>query len=664
MNRRVCLFALLLTLAAPALARVGGGQHYSGSSSSSGSRSSGSSSSSRSSSSWSGSRSSSSSGGSWSSGSSGSRSGSSGAPYTSPADDLGLVFFLFRHPIFTFALIGVAFVIWRAYANSFGATASTQRAFEAADAREPSPPSAREVTGWVDALHASDPDFDLVTFLDQVKALFLRVQAAWAAGDLGPVRRDLSDATFQRFRVQLELLRAQQVQNVTADMAVLDLLPVGLERTAAFDTLHVRIRAQARDADVPISHSLERAMEEARRAPLEPFTEVWSFVRRPGTHSRKDGVLPPGKCPNCGAPFDGGAAGNCTYCGAIVNSGAYDWVLAEITQGVEAGSAPLEVPGLEALRAADPALSVEVLEDRASLLFWGWIDAQSRGEPVRMAKLATTDFLAEMSADIAALRARQRTRVFLQAAVGSVAVRAVEDGPGTSLAHVEIRWSARMGVVPEGASAGTLPTLPQRWIFTLARKAGVRTDQARGMATARCGNCGAPLEDSVQPTCEHCGATLNDGAHDWVLVRAEPFEVWTARSRAQPTGRGPAPAVAGRDTVLDVSERQRLLYTMAAMAAADGGVNERERRMLKLCAERWGVPFGNVELALNADPALFERLVPSPGPGAESFLRSLVQMALVDGKVDRRERRMLESAAARLGLRQRLPELLARFGLG
>src|SRR5262249_25302469 len=268
--------------------------------------------------------------------------------------------------------------------------------------------------------------------------------------------------------------------------------------------------------------------------------------------------------------------------------GACDGVLAEITQGMEASSAPVGVRGVDALRAEDPALSLEVLEDRASLLFWGWIDAESRGEPLRMAKLATPGFLGEMSADLAALRARQRARVFLQAAVGSVAVRTFEQGGPLTQAHVEIRWSARMGVVPTGTSAGSLATLPQRWIFTLARKAGVRTDEARGMATARCGNCGAPLGDSLQPTCDHCGATLNDGAHDWVLAQAEPFEVWAARSRSEATTPAPAPA---RDTVLDAAERQRLLYTMAAMAAADGTVDDRERRMLKLCAERWGVPF-------------------------------------------------------------------------
>src|SRR5262249_44439081 len=81
MNRPASLFALFLLLAMPALARVGGGQHYSGSHSSSShsssSRSSG----------WSGSHGSS----SWSGGSGSSSSG----------DDLGFFLFFLTHPIFT-----------------------------------------------------------------------------------------------------------------------------------------------------------------------------------------------------------------------------------------------------------------------------------------------------------------------------------------------------------------------------------------------------------------------------------------------------------------------------------------------------------------------------------------------------------------------------------
>ena len=641
------LILILLVVGGGAAARVGGGQHYSGSHSSS----SHSSSSSRGSS-----------GGSWGGSHSGSYSGNYGG-YSGggSASDLGWALFFVSHPLFTLALIIVAYVLWRAFVRSFGSLASTQRVLEQADARPIQAVSARDVTAWVDALQRRDPRFDLVGFLDQAKALFLRVQAAWSAGALSPVRADLSDATFRRLNVQLALLRLQGVRNVTADVAVLGLEAVGLEQTSAFDTLHVRVRAQARDLDVPAAMPPQEAQSRVSRVAAEPFVEVWSFVRRPGVQTKQRGPNETGRCPNCGAPFDGGAAGNCTYCGAIVNSGSYDWVLAEITQQSEAGAAPGNVPGLEALRATDPALSLEVLEDRASLVFWTWVDAQSRTRPGALAKVATAPFVSELQADVEALRTRGRSRAFLQCAVGSVDVQAFDLGPDTTHAAVEIRWSARMGVVASGSAPGGLPVIPQRWVFTLERKAGVRTDADRGMATARCGNCGAPLTDSLEPTCEHCGAALNDGGHDWVLAQAEPYEIWAARPRAVATAAARAPA---QDAVLDMRERQRMLFLMAAMARADGQVDDKELRMLKLCAERWGVPFEAVEQALRADPAVFERMVPPPGPGGETFLRSLVQMALVDGKVDRQERRMLEATAARLGLTERLPELLSRFGLG
>ena len=44
----------------------------------------------------------------------------------------------------------------------------------------------------------------------------------------------------------------------------------------------------------------------------------------------------PSKCPNCGAPLDKiNMAGVCEYCGGKVISGAFDWVLAVITQDEE-----------------------------------------------------------------------------------------------------------------------------------------------------------------------------------------------------------------------------------------------------------------------------------------------------------------------------------------
>ena len=79
-----------------------------------------------------------------------------------------------------------------------------------------------------------------------------------------------------------------------------------------------------------------------------------------------------------------------------------------------------------------------------------------------------------------------------------------------------------------------------------------------------------------------------------------------------------------------------------------------------MCAQRWDIPFANVELALQAGAGLFDRLIQKGSAEAESLLRQLVQLAMIDGQVDRRERQMLQSAAQHLGLTAQLEGLLKR----
>jgi uncharacterized membrane protein YebE (DUF533 family) len=142
-----------------------------------------------------------------------------------------------------------------------------------------------------------------------------------------------------------------------------------------------------------------------------------------------------------------------------------------------------------------------------------------------------------------------------------------------------------------------------------------------------------------------------------VLSAARTYENWNASEdrRVQMITR---PAQPRTNVITDVQERERLLYMMSAVAAADGEVNDAERKLLKLCSDRWGVPWSNVELALNAGTQLFDRLIPKATAEAEAFLQSIVHMALIDGKIDKEERRMLEAAAVHLGMEHRLAELL------
>jgi predicted lipid-binding transport protein (Tim44 family) len=374
------------------------------------------------------------------------------------------------------------------------------------DAR-PVGPSNGEREAWIAALKEKDPGFDLQALSAKVSELFVKAQKAWSARNLEPVRPFMSDASYQRFLTQLELMKAQNVRNVIADPQVLGVTLVGIEQNPWFDTVQLSIRARMRDTDVPWITSDLEANAEAKRARASEFEEVWSFVRKPGAQTKSGQDLFSGKCPNCGAPFKGGAANSCEYCGAVVNSGNYDWTLAEITQSVEAGSAQGEIDGLDGLRAVDPAFSVEMLEDRASLVFWKWVEARSTGEPKRLAKLASPSGLEEVDQQLR----RRGTKVFAQCAVGAVNTVRVAAQGDAQVAEVEIRWSANIG---------GLQSLVQS-TFRLTRGAGAKTNSANGMSTSRCPSCNAPLTASLSPTCDYCGAELSSGQGDWVLASTD-----------------------------------------------------------------------------------------------------------------------------------------------
>ncbi|MGV3621393.1 MAG: TerB family tellurite resistance protein, partial [Archangium sp.] len=189
----------------------------------------------------------------------------------------------------------------------------------------------------------------------------------------------------------------------------------------------------------------------------------------------------------------------------------------------------------------------------------------------------------------------------------------------------------------------------------LERGVGAKTPDDHGMSTNRCSQCGAPLTDNGQPSCEFCGNVFSSGTNDWVLRDLGSWEWWRGLGGVPATSRA-APAAA---RVPDREERERLVYLMAAMAKADGVVDDNERKLLRMASERWGVPWANVELALNSSAeSPFGKLIARGSTEAESFMRELVQVAKADGKIDARERKLLGNAATHLGLSGRLDEFL------
>jgi hypothetical protein len=348
------------------------------------------------------------------------------------------------------------------------------------------------------ALRAQDAGFDAAAFAERAKGVMAKVNEAWIGGAMGPARRFISDGVYVRFQTQLGLLTAQGLRNAMADWSVVGCELLAAESDAKWDTVHVKMVGQARDADVPASLSAQQAADKARHAPLQRYEEVWSFLRRRGSKT-KDGVPAlQGRCPNCGADLPISEVVRCEYCKAVVNSGEHDWVLAEITQPEEwrPWMTNAEIGGLGQLQAKDPMVSRQELEDRASVVFWKWIDARVTGARTRLERFCLVT--GAPPAPRAALT---------QVAVGaSELVDVVVGQDGLDRCEVDLTWSA---------SEGGGEPVNQVSRVVLARASNATSKG--GLNSLDCPNCRGPLADSDLVKCNYCGEPLAGGKHEWSL---------------------------------------------------------------------------------------------------------------------------------------------------
>ncbi len=389
----------------------------------------------------------------------------------------------------------IVFILWRR-GKSQGEDGG-----EVAEGGGSSPETVRELQ----SLSERDPSFEVTVFTDRAVQTMAKVNQAWQNGDMGPARRLISDGVFVRFQTQLKLLKAQGIRNVMADWRVISAELVGAESDSLWDTLHLRLSAEARDTDVPTTADAEHVTHAVERAERAQYTEIWSFLRRRGLKSKAGVPALEGKCPSCGADLPLSEVVQCSYCKSIINSGEHDWVMAEITQQVEwSPDSAGEVPGLIELRQRDPSVSRQELEDRASVVFWKWIEARVTNNRAPLDRFCAR-------AGEPAIAPAPLTEV----AVGSADVRSVDLGSdgrvggnadGKDRSTVEIRWSAAQG---GGEPAGTAS-----WI-TLVRAVGAQS--RRGLSSLDCPGCGGALSGSDAVKCAYCGEMLAGRKDEWTL---------------------------------------------------------------------------------------------------------------------------------------------------
>lgn len=618
----VLAFATLtLSGRAAAEARPGGGQSYHGGGSSGGGHSSGGGS-------FGGGHSSSgggSSGGFRSSG--GSSSGGSGYSSSSTSSPGGVFVLLLGGLIVLVVVIGLSRA-QRQNTSVRSAILSAQYDQEARSRRGAS----------IDLLRARDPNLTEQSIVDRVRRMSDVLREAWIQGNMAPARAFVSDGVYSRFQVQLALMRQEGVRNVMSDAAVLYVTMEAVQSSPPLDAVHVRFTAQARDATVPLDATLQQIQAALRDTDVVPYTEIWTLVRRQGAQTKLDPSQVGKACPACGAPFDvgGGEILTCKHCKALVCSGEHDWVLAEITQLEEWHPTSADaVLGLEELRQVDLGAAREVLEDRASYLFWKWVEAGRFATPAPLKKAATPALLAR-GGDGPQLVAKAK-----DLAVGGANLLFVDlaRDEAEDYVYVNVFWSARF---VEGAEP-----MPRQAVLRLARKTGASSKLS--MSSVVCPSCGAPLTETDDPRCAHCGTEIVASGMVWALDGVLP----PGAPRLRYASALPALSSALVPDVRDPRERQVLFVQMAQLMARSGGLARDEKRLLTLVASRWSIAEDLVAKALDGKLGGVADVGPVASP--EWFLAGLVGAALADGHIDAKEMETLVRTTSALGL---APEVL------
>ncbi len=500
--------------------------------------------------------------------------------------------------------------------------------------------SREEMQKALEALKRRDPGFTANDFLAKVDKAFTAVQEAWSNQDMEPVRRFISDGIDERFKLQIEMQKAEGYRNRMENVTVLASRIVGVYSDRHFDTIHVEIRARADDSDVDL-----KTGKTIRKNSSDTFTEYWSFLRKPGAQTLEGKSLIEGFCPNCGAALEITDTGRCGNCGSYITSGEYDWVLTEITQSMEwnvLGDKSL-IPGYLTMSSLDPGFNVQHVEDRTSVIFWRLMKSWFIGDVSPAGKVTLPSFLDDLRKQIDNTREDNGRLFFKDAAVGAVEVQRIIPGAEGDFDRIEVlvKWSginARLNEDGKIRVTGGKMMRPQ--VYTLVRKHGVTTPAGQSFRSSHCPGCGAPYEGGDSGTCDYCGRRLNDGSQDWVLEKVERFSA--SRITA--------------DTVNGIKRAslvppEILLSAMAAAMYADGKVDDREMRVLETFAARHGISGRQLAETMEAVKNGSDELpVPGDTKEAREILSAMARIVLSDGKMTDTEKRFLRDFGESQGL--------------
>lgn len=172
-----------------------------------------------------------------------------------------------------------------------------------------------------------DPNFSQPDFCEEISNMYVRFQNAWQDKKLDGIRPCLSDAFYAQVDRQVETYRRNKQTNRIERISVLGVDLVGWKQESGNDVMIARLRTRIVDYVVDdATGNIVRGSNTAEKF----MTYEWSLIRTSGRTTGGNEGTNASSCPNCGAPLDLNKSAKCEYCGSVIESDSFDWVLSGI----------------------------------------------------------------------------------------------------------------------------------------------------------------------------------------------------------------------------------------------------------------------------------------------------------------------------------------------
>ncbi len=174
--------------------------------------------------------------------------------------------------------------------------------------------------------------FNKEEFIANAKSLFVKLQQAWTDRDWSVIRVFETNELFEQHKNQLQGYIDNNQINVMDRICVNFANLYSFEQNGDKDILTVRLNS--RMADYIIDATTKQVLR-GDKTTERVNTYILTFIRKKGLQTKEGSEkIVTTNCPNCGAPTQITSAGKCEYCGSVITTGEYSWVLSNLEREI------------------------------------------------------------------------------------------------------------------------------------------------------------------------------------------------------------------------------------------------------------------------------------------------------------------------------------------